>query len=82
MFKTIVVILVLGQGPVHLDDELGPYATKHECFMRGAAMLYFATTKMPVIYANVGCAEKAKEDDQDDGKDKEKGEGEKIKVGV
>ncbi len=81
MFKTIVVILVLGQGHITLDDSLGPYDTKHECFMRGAAMLHFATTQMPVIWANVGCAEKIKKDGQDNREDTEEGDKEK-KIGV
>ncbi|QDP51115.1 MAG: hypothetical protein Unbinned1190contig1000_8 [Prokaryotic dsDNA virus sp.] len=49
--------------------------------MRGAEMLHFATTKLPIIWANVGCAERLKKDGQDNKEDTEE-EDKAKKVGV
>ena len=59
MFKTIVLLTLLGSPQSQIMDERGPYSSQLECYARGHEIVKFLYTSAPmmVIGAETVCIE-------------------------
>jgi len=56
MFYSIVVLCILAQPcPTLLQDELGPYTTVEECYIRGANIIQSSSNQFPLVSAVSKC---------------------------
>jgi hypothetical protein len=56
MFYSFVIICIFAQQcPTLLQDELGPYASVEECYLRGASIIQASSNKFPLVSAVSKC---------------------------
>ena len=48
--------------PTLLQDELGPYVSIEECYLRGASIIKASSTRFPLMSAAANCTEKDPEE--------------------
>ena len=65
MIYSFIIVCILNiptNCPVKFEDELGPYNTEAECYLRGAEMIALISHKFPISVATASCVQKEKED--------------------
>ncbi len=65
MIYSFIIVCILNSPidcPVKFEDELGPYNTTAECYLRGAEMIALISRKFPISAATANCVQKEKED--------------------
>ncbi len=65
MIYSFIIVCILNsptECPVKFEDELGPYNTTAECYLRGAEMIALISYKFPITAATANCVQKEKED--------------------
>ena len=56
MFYSIVILCIFTQPcPTILQDELGPYISIEECYLRGAHIIKVSSIKFPLVSAVSRC---------------------------
>ena len=81
MFYSIVILCIFTHPcPTVLQDELGPYVSIEECYLRGANIIKASSVKFPLISAVSRCTIEDPEKLKDPEKPKNKEfKGERIK---
>ena len=65
MLYSFIIVCILNspiECPVKFEDELGPYNTTAECYLRGAEMIALISHKFPISAATASCVLKQKQD--------------------
>ena len=63
MFYSFVIICIFAQScPTILQDEVGPYSSIEECYLRGASIIQASSNKFPLRSAVANCTEKDPEE--------------------
>ena len=56
MFYSFVIICIFAQScPTILQDEVGPYSSIEECYLRGASIIKASSNKFPLVSAVSNC---------------------------
>ena len=60
MFYSFVIVCVLGGPcPLRVEDEIGPYKTAEECWLRGSTIIKDVASRFPLVTLQSVCSTKS-----------------------